>query len=103
MVVVFVNMFFVCLLNITEINSDTIVLQMFYSQLDNDIVIMSVFSRTFAYILLQMMSGSKVEALLNEKQLELDESELERKFKSIIRDAQRVADSSDKNHKKHVS
>ena len=43
--------------------------------------------------LLQDMCG------LNEKQLELDESELERKFKSIIRDAQRVADSSDKNHK----
>ena len=43
--------------------------------------------------LLQDMCG------LNEKQLELDESELERKFKSIIRDAQRVADNSDKNHK----
>lgn len=48
---------------------------------------------TKEFDLLQDMCG------LNEKQLELDESELERKFKSIIRDAQRVADRSDKNHK----
>lgn len=48
---------------------------------------------TKEFDLLQDMCG------LNEKQLELDESELERKFKSIIRDAQRVADSSDQNHK----
>ena len=42
--------------------------------------------------LLQNMCG------LNEKQLELDEKELERKFNSIIREAHRVADSTDKSH-----